>query len=297
MVKVAVPLFFMITGALLLPKVETLSVLFRKRIFRFVFVILAFQIIQHAYGHFSSREAFSYSDFLYDVLIGKSAALATWFLYAYLAVLLLLPLLRILAQNMSTQHFVYLFALHLFLTSFIPLNNTLQNWLVLSNYINGQNVFVYLFAGYFIENRLPHIRVNKSHFGVLIVGSFFSVLLGAALCEFARRFSHLDSYNQWIPCFQGCVFIPCLTIFLIAQRLNPTFSRHQFFCRIVSTLAGAVFSLMLVENILRRFASGVCKQLVDSEAIAGVLALATVYLIGFSLGILLKKLPIIGKYV
>lgn len=41
-IKTAVPIFFMVSGALLLGKDEPISVIFRKRISRFVQVILVF---------------------------------------------------------------------------------------------------------------------------------------------------------------------------------------------------------------------------------------------------------------
>lgn len=46
-VAVAVPIFFMISGALLLPKEESLSDLFRRRICRIITVIVLFSILQY----------------------------------------------------------------------------------------------------------------------------------------------------------------------------------------------------------------------------------------------------------
>ena len=44
-VKTAVPIFFMISGALLLGKEETISVIFKKRISRFLQIIFIFSLI------------------------------------------------------------------------------------------------------------------------------------------------------------------------------------------------------------------------------------------------------------
>lgn len=297
LIKVAVPLFFMITGALLLPKTESFSALFRKRIFRFACVIVVFQIIQHLYACFETGSSFCMSSFTYDVIKGKSAAPATWFLYTYLAVLLLLPLLRTLAKNMSNQHFLYLFALHLLTTSFFPINTALQDWLVLSNFHNGQNVFIYIFAGYFIETRLPHIPVSRRVYMMLIPASLCSVLLGAYMCEWGREIQQLDHYTQAIPCFQGCIFIPCITFFLAAKRYDNIWSGNRYIQKALTILGGGVFSLMLIENILRDNAFEACSELINSKVISGILALTFVYVVGFALGIFLKKLPVIKKFV
>ncbi|WP_302757565.1 acyltransferase family protein, partial [Dialister invisus] len=48
-VKTAVPIFFMISGALLLKKEETISVIFKKRIWRFAQIIFIFSLINYLY--------------------------------------------------------------------------------------------------------------------------------------------------------------------------------------------------------------------------------------------------------
>lgn len=48
-VKTAVPIFFMISGALLLKKEEPISVIFKKRIWRFAQIIFIFSLINYLY--------------------------------------------------------------------------------------------------------------------------------------------------------------------------------------------------------------------------------------------------------
>ena len=48
-VKTAVPIFFMISGALLLKKEEPISVIFKKRIWRFAQIIFLFSLINYLY--------------------------------------------------------------------------------------------------------------------------------------------------------------------------------------------------------------------------------------------------------
>lgn len=55
----AVPIFFMISGALLLPKKESLKELFQKRILRMVLVLLVFSGIQYVLLLLEERAAFS----------------------------------------------------------------------------------------------------------------------------------------------------------------------------------------------------------------------------------------------
>ena len=48
-VKMAVPMFLMVTGALLLPKEETIYEVLRKRVFRFLVVLLFVGLVQYVY--------------------------------------------------------------------------------------------------------------------------------------------------------------------------------------------------------------------------------------------------------
>lgn len=296
--KIAVPLFFMITGALLLPKEESFSVIFKKRVLRICIVIFIFQLIQHAYSSIALGFHFTISTFLLDCIEGNgSSAMTTWFLYAYLSVLLMLPILRILAKNMSTKHFVYLFALHLLFSSFSPIHNGIERWLILSNNYNQQYVFIYLFAGYYIENRLRDDFVTKKRFVFLAASSILSVFVGAAMCEFGRHIMHHSHYVQDVPCFQGCVFMLALTTFLAAKHFIPICFKSKRVNALLQMLGGAVFTVMLTENIFRITASRLCYHCTSSHLASFVMTLCFVMVAGFALGIILKQLPVVKKII
>ena len=128
--KVAVPLFFMISGALLLPKRETLKRLLQKRVARFVVVILLFHIVQSTYYCVGGGEnGIGIRSFLSDCywggmeawyLLGWTGACAVWFLYAYVGLLLTLPFLRLMVKDMEESHFFYLFGLQIALCVMCP---------------------------------------------------------------------------------------------------------------------------------------------------------------------------------
>ena len=61
--KIGVPLFFMVSGALLIARDESTRTLYCRRVVRIVFVILAFSLVQYFYSLHLSGEAFSLSFF------------------------------------------------------------------------------------------------------------------------------------------------------------------------------------------------------------------------------------------
>ena len=102
--KIAVPLFFMISGSLLLPKQESIRTVYQKRLSRFVIVLLLFSAVQMVFRMFAYGEPITLSGYIEGVY-AKNLATAYWYLYAYLGVLVMLPLLRRLAQGMTSEDF------------------------------------------------------------------------------------------------------------------------------------------------------------------------------------------------
>lgn len=297
-IKIAVPLFFMVTGALLLNKEESIEVVLKKRVFRFFVVLVAFAVIQKIYSALCIlKYPFDLKSFFEACLSAQYRTSVGWFLFAYLAIMLLLPFLRTLARNMTNQHFYYLLSLQLIFTAFSPFSGGVQKWLILSNYYEGHNIFIFLFVGYFLEHRLDKDWLTNRNLVCLVILSFLSILLGAAMCEIGRCYGHQSYYTCEVPCFQGCLLIPGITIYLLLKRTLQHFVFSERAVKTIATLQGSVFSLMLIENILRKFAYGLTSPFSESPLVATILSLPIVYLLGFSFGWLMKRIPIVKDYV
>lgn len=105
--KMAVPLFYMVSGVVLLGKNESFRELFQKRILRIIVVLVLFSLFFHLLQTARGETAFD----PLGVLLGlpfREIYLPYWYLYSYLAMLLLMPMLRPLAQNMSKKTLYYL---------------------------------------------------------------------------------------------------------------------------------------------------------------------------------------------
>ena len=91
--KMAVPLFVMISGALLLKKEEDYKTFFVKRILKVGIVILLFSFVYYVIDVLKTGDAFSMMSF--GAHIYKDAITnAYWYLYLYLGLLIMLPLLQ-----------------------------------------------------------------------------------------------------------------------------------------------------------------------------------------------------------
>jgi surface polysaccharide O-acyltransferase-like enzyme len=182
--KVAVPLFFMVSGALLLQKQESLSTVCRRRIVRFVVVIVLFSLAQYAFTVYKSGPSFSIREFA-GALYSSNVIVPYYFLYLYLAILVMLPFLRRMATGMPDREFLYLGALQVFLVGFVPVFEYLAGARPLNLDIAfvAMNIFFFL-MGYFVEHRVAAGYYRRKYalpaagagLGLIVVSGFMTWL-------------------------------------------------------------------------------------------------------------------------
>lgn len=293
-VKVAVPLFFMISGALLLAKTEALSSLLKKRVLRILCVLVLFLLLQNVFFYFSG--AITLKQATFNFLKGSTPASATWFLYGYLAFLLMLPLLRLLVEKMETQHFLYIIALHLIIVEFIPVSHTpLDKWLPFTQHYGFlSNIYLYAIMGYYLEHRIAIQDLSKKNLCMLGSASTVAILIGATLTMLPLIFlGHQPS--QSVSCFTGAVLFPCIFIYLAARKLGEL-TRPQWMNVMITTLGSACFTVMLTENIFRDAISHHI-QGYTTQYCPSILVTVLVCCCGWFCGIIAKRLPFIKELV
>ena len=154
--KVAVPLFFMASGALLLPREESVGTVLRRRVSRMVIVLVLFSFIIYLYKANVEPEVRGFREF-FTLLYSFRVAETYWFLYVYLSLLVMLPFLRRLARHMTDSEYVYLIVLQVLLVGLWPIARYLADLQPLAGTFTvpfvAQGVF-FLLMGYFVEHRL-----------------------------------------------------------------------------------------------------------------------------------------------
>ena len=307
--KVAVPLFFMITGALLLPRQESISVLLRKRVLRVLVVILLFHVVQSAWYLLDGGvNGVGIRSFLGDCfwgsvnhgyVLGSVGAGAVWFLYAYLGLMLMLPFLRSMVAGMTTVHFWYLFGLQIVCVIMVPIlfsmvtgYSTADSGILRYLPLCG-NVLVYVLAGYYVEERVDVNKLGGKHVGCLVLASAVCVAMAAIMPELLRWRMQAPLLSQYVPGMTAFMLIPCMTIVIIMKKL----CRYQLsrgVSVILRALGGAVFTVMLVENILRTVISRYFVEY-NSSYLPSIWVAGLVCLVGLALGLVLRRVPLLKK--
>lgn len=98
--NIAVPLFFMISGATLIGKDESPGQIWRRRIPRHLAVLVLASLMMYVYYGLKDDALLSVADFL-RALYTQNVIVPYWFLYGYLAFLILLPFLRRMIRGLT----------------------------------------------------------------------------------------------------------------------------------------------------------------------------------------------------
>ncbi len=249
--KIAVPVFFMISGALLLHRQETLRQLFSKRVFRMVLVLIVASLPYYLWV--KPTDAPGVLDF-FSFIYSDCVASFIWYLYSYIGFLLLLPFLRSMVKNMEKKDFIYLFVGHIVLVGIIPclefclsggkvtLNDSFSSVIFVT-----QNIFFAL-MGYFIE-RVWNEQIGKKTVLCLISGSIVSIFATCAITHY-QLISSVENTEQIERFFECFISIPAIAVFILIKSISRKIKGNRI-QKILSVLGASVFGVYLIEKFVR----------------------------------------------
>ena len=178
--KPAVPLYWMVSGALLLPKEESIAHVYRHRVLRMVLVLLLFSVGPHLASVILGRTELNLKHVFVTVYSSPmSIATTYWFICAYIGVMMMLPFLRRLVKAMTRREWLYLFLLMFVFRGCIPIAEYLiaQGDLHINRDIMdslfSMNV-VYFMAGYYFEDVLKKEELTAKRCVILLAGGRLS---------------------------------------------------------------------------------------------------------------------------
>lgn len=261
-IKIAVPLFFMASGALLLRKDEPYGVTLVRRVLRFAGILVVVSLFYY-WESLGKDGVFSLRDFLIH-LYRNDLTGHLWYLYSYTCMLVLLPLLRRLAQGMRARDMLLVVILWQ-ASQLLPAADyaIFQGKAVHTSYISfftSADYVVYPLLGYFIDNVKPEEEREETIYILL----FLSALAIFFTCVLLHWRHALDggwtSSNR--EAYMGCLsMLPAMTVFYGAKRI---FGRHPakgWMPKTLFVLGGCTFGVYLFDPKWRLFTQGVRQAL------------------------------------
>ncbi len=299
--KIAVPIFFMISGALLLPRQETFRKLFSKRILRMAVVLMIMSIPYYFWLHRSN--GIGVSNFL-TYIYGNSATTALWYLYSYIALLLSLPFLRSMVKNLQQKDFIYLIMGHIILVGVVPcleqflwqgsvtLHESFSPVLFMS-----QNIF-YALTGYFLEHILDEKYYNAKTIWLCTAASVCAVAITCFVTHSQIMVHEMQDAAKSETFFNCFISVPSITVYILLKHTARRIKR-QGIQKWLTIIGGAVFGVYLIEKFVRSLTKYVflLSEPVIGSFAASFIWIFAVLIVSLLIVIPLKHIPGIKKIV
>lgn len=263
--RINVPLFFMISGALLLPKSEDFITVIKKRVIRFCLIIAIFQFaicIDDCINalRWGNPYSFSLKQFIYDLLSnGNNVTGAYWYLYAYLGFLVMLPYMQRAVRGMQKQDFYVLLFLHFLISSLLPIVNILlvmtgNSVIKITGYFSVPfamtKVFFYSLIGFYLEHHVDIREISCKKIAGLCAGAVTGILLSCLCTLYEGKTTGIYTQNyvelfDYVSAIAAFIIIKYIVIVAVPRLSEGRLS--DVICRIGS----CTFGIYLLDPHLR----------------------------------------------
>lgn len=251
---ISVPIFFMISGLLLLNKDESLGQLWKRRILKYICVLVFFSLFYYLLNLHFDLSQFSLSEFALTVYSGN-VIVPFWFLYIYIAYLIMLPFIRKLVIRMTVTDFLYLMALYLFFNAVLAIlqfrltnDKVMINSLIVPSSLLQITVF-YPVIGYYCGNIIK--TITKKHLAILFSLFILSVVLTIYITGYMMITTGDISEENAIHFYDSTRPFQVIFIFLLVRKLFENRKIHPLAEKAIITAGSCVFGIYLIEETIR----------------------------------------------
>ena len=240
--RVSVPLFFMISGYLLLPRSESLGTFYGKRMPKIVIPFIFWSIFYISLTCAGNAKLCT-PDYLLQFILLKRTYFHLWFLYSLIGIYFVLPLLRLMIRP-DTDRKVLWYLIVLWLI-FQPVRTLMDQFLHFSININAPlstGFLPYFVLGYLLG------QVSLTRARVILAGVIF---LAGSLITVVGTYFLTRASGQFNGYFYDYVTIGTILsaagAFILLRRLSdlPAFSSDRFHS-LTRWLAGGTFGIYLI---------------------------------------------------
>ena len=303
--KMAVPVFFALSGALMLGREISLKTLWKKKIPRIALALLLFCAVYYGAEIAADGTQPDIKRFIFGVY-ESGWGYSLWYLYAYLAFLVVLPALSAMAKALDKQAYVYMFAVALVFRCLIP-GFEAYHWEGVHK-LNPDfdlafltcDIVLYPLMGYFIHHRMDQRDLRRATPALCVSGA----VLTAVSCAMTYR----DYGRTWVVYTQTYhnLFAPvlCAAAFCLVKVLFDGMDARCRLARALAWVGGCTFGIYLVHPLFVDHLSGLGGLFDWMLQTTGVLPLLGSFLyallmmiISMALVCLLRRIPLLGKLI
>lgn len=288
--KMAVTLFLMISGVLLLRNIDSYKKVF-QRIFRVGVVLLVFSIGYYYMGDY----AHTLKDFIITVT-RTNVTTAFWYLYLYLGILVMLPVLQRMVRNFKKMDYWYFFIFALGICSFSFVTNYNAHF---SLPVFATSVGIVL-LGYYLDNFVDLEKYNFKLFMAaglavcaVIVGFLYVYTLRGVMTGSDTAYRLIVYDNVFYVALSFCVF-------LMAKYITLKIKTSEKVAKLITFIGACTFGIYLFSDFIIAKCMPYFEALADRTNVYMLLIVIAldmlVFVIGFVVTAVLKQIPVVKKF-
>lgn len=268
--KIDVPLFLILTGALLLRKdMEPKKI--ASKIGRMLIVLLIFTAVFYIRLHILKySDTFTVGDFFVRLYKGD-IIIPYWYVYAYISFLLAFPFLRAMVKSLPENAYKYLIGLAILFVGIIPCTEyRLSAGTVTLNQYGKigwlfTNIVLFPLIGYYLENIVDISKVNKKHILISCLVAFLGASISCYMTYYKHRITGICTEVETQD-FLDLFTVPiCIAVFLLIKCLCTKVTFPNWINKIIISIGNCSFGIYLTHMavIESKFISNLLTKLTE----------------------------------
>lgn len=293
--KVAVPVFLMISGALMLGKIDDYKKYF-SRIMRIILVIVIFSFIYYARSMYMAGRPIDVLEY-FKLIYQRHVTNAYWYLYLYLGILLMMPLFQILSANMKKREFQLLLLISVVAMGGMPILIHYREGAAFSFMFKEPFFSVYVgvfFLGYYLTH---YVELKKSY-AVISAFLFGGIVLAEVLLTYHEYNVRPDSLLFLEERTYLNISLSAAALFYLVRYLGSVI-KQELFWKVIVYVGGCSFGIYLFSDLFvslyEEFYNDLSMRI--NSMIAVLIYELLVFFSSMILTVILKKIPYIKKIV
>lgn len=284
-----VPLFFMISGGLLLQKQESLGYVLKHRVLR-IGIVIAILVLVHFVTNYLKYPEYGFDITRYFQMFYEGALQTEyWFLFEYFGFLLVLPFLQRMVHAVTEpKWYIYVAVIFLFFHCMNPFLSYHLGWKYMRVEVPVFTTYIFCAVmGYFIENHSGEFFLKGRNVLLMLLPVALMVADSMHLNYIHREVTPAGYYSNYYTPFYA-MFLYVLVRYFCHKWTMPGWVRSVF-----AYASAGVFGTYLLENWLRPWFLPVCMALrnVMHAYLAAFVWLLVCFVTGIVVTNLLKKIP------
>ena len=305
--KIAVPLFLMVSGALILKKDIPMEKIFKNKLLKMLIVLLVFTAVFYVRLHILKySDTFTIKDFFIRLYKGDIIT-PYWYIYAYISFLISYPFLRAITKSLPKDGYLYLIVLSLIFISILP---CLEYRLSLGKVTLNQygkiswifsNIVIYPLIGYFLENIVDIEKINKKHIIPLFILTVFGILASCYMTYLKHRITGICRETKTQDFLDIFALPISIFVYLCIKKLFYKKNFNKFANNSVLSIGSCTFGIYLIHmailesTFLTNFYTSLIEKYNFYYIVSVIILCILTMLISYLIIFILKKVPLIKK--